>query len=55
VRKYMKMLDKNNKSYKYLELEGADHFSNTLFYNHQIDLYESMTDYLQNDCGPDGL
>ncbi|MFT4564816.1 MAG: dipeptidyl aminopeptidase/acylaminoacyl peptidase [Gammaproteobacteria bacterium] len=55
VRKYMKMLDKNNKSYKYLELEGADHFSSTLFYNHQIDLYESMTDYLQNDCGPDGL
>ena len=53
--RYRKELDKHNKNYKYLELKGADHFSNTLFYRHQLALYETMIDYLQNDCGPDGL
>lgn len=51
AKKYRKLLDKYNKNYKYLELKGADHFSNTLFYNHQIDLYTSMIDFLKNDCG----
>ena len=54
ARKYRKLLDKYNKNYKYLELEGADHFSNTLFFNHQIELYESMIDFLANDCGMKG-
>jgi dipeptidyl aminopeptidase/acylaminoacyl peptidase len=49
--RYRKELDKHNKNYKYLELEGADHFSNTLFFHHQIALYESMIDFLANDCG----
>jgi dipeptidyl aminopeptidase/acylaminoacyl peptidase len=53
--RYRKELDKHNKNYKYLELKGADHFSNTLFYRHQLALYETMIDYLQNDCGPGGL
>jgi dipeptidyl aminopeptidase/acylaminoacyl peptidase len=51
AKKYRKLLDKYNKNYKYLELEGADHFSSTLFFNHQIQLYESMIDFLANDCG----
>jgi dipeptidyl aminopeptidase/acylaminoacyl peptidase len=55
VRKYLDELDKYNKSYKYVELDGADHFSNTLFYHHQYDLYTSMIDFLKNDCGPGGL
>lgn len=49
--RYRKELDKYNKNYKYLELEGADHFSNTLFYRHKIALYETMIDFLKNDCG----
>lgn len=53
--KYRKLLEKYNKNYKYLELDGADHFSNTLFYRHQLELYETMIDYLKNDCGPGGL
>jgi dipeptidyl aminopeptidase/acylaminoacyl peptidase len=53
--RYRKELDKYNKEYQYLELKGADHFSNTLFYRHQIALYETMIDYLKNDCGPGGL
>ncbi|WP_413663782.1 alpha/beta hydrolase family protein [Microbulbifer sp. CNSA002] len=48
--KYRKALDKHEKDYKYLVLEGADHFSNTLFFNHQKDLFESMISYLNEDC-----
>ena len=55
AKKYIKLLDKHNVDYKFMWLEGADHFSNTLFYNHQIDLYTAMIDYLANDCGPNGL
>ncbi|MEL6529367.1 MAG: prolyl oligopeptidase family serine peptidase [Pseudomonadota bacterium] len=40
---------------QYLTLEGADHFSNTLMYNHQQQFYTKMLDYLANDCGPGGL
>ena len=53
--KYLKELDKHGKSYKYVELEGADHFSNTLFYDHKITFYNALIDYLKNDCGPEGL
>lgn len=55
AKKYRKLLDEYNKDYKYLELEDADHFSNTLFYRHQMALYKTMIDYLKNDCGPGGL
>ena len=55
AKKYMKQLDEHGKEYKYVELAGADHFSNTLFYDHKIKLYESIIDYLANDCGPGGL
>jgi dipeptidyl aminopeptidase/acylaminoacyl peptidase len=53
--RYRKELDTYNKEYKYLELEGADHFSSTLFFRHQEALYETMIDFLKNDCGPGGL
>jgi dipeptidyl aminopeptidase/acylaminoacyl peptidase len=55
VRKYLRKLEKYNKPHKYVELDGADHFSNTLFFDHQKLLYESMIGFLQNDCGPGGL
>ena len=55
VRKYMDQLDKYGKPYKYVELDGADHFYSTLFYNHQIKLYQSLTSFLRDDCGPGGL
>ncbi|MDJ0910758.1 MAG: prolyl oligopeptidase family serine peptidase [Woeseiaceae bacterium] len=53
--KYRRALEEHGKDFEYLELEGADHFSNTLFYHHQLDLYTHMIGYLQNECGPDGL
>jgi dipeptidyl aminopeptidase/acylaminoacyl peptidase len=55
ARMYMKELEKFNKPYKFVELDGADHFYSTLFYGHQLKLYESMIDFLSNDCGPNGL
>lgn len=54
-KRYRKKLEKFNKNYKYVELDGADHFYDTLFYEHQIKLYESMIGYLKHDCGPGGL
>jgi len=55
AKKYLRELDRLGKNYKYVELKGADHFYNTLFYDHQITLYESLIGYLKDDCGPGGL
>ncbi len=52
---YLKELEKYNKPHQYLELEGAGHFSNTLFYHHQLELYTTITEFLANDCGPNGF
>ena len=53
--RYLAALDEAGKSYQYLELDGADHFSNTLTDDHQLDFFTKMLDFLANDCGPDGL
>ena len=55
VRRYLKRMDELGKTYKYVELDGADHFSNTLFYDHQLQFYTALLDFLRNDCGPEGL
>ena len=55
ARKYIKELDKHDKTYKYVELAEADHFSSTLSFDHQLDFYNAMMDFLANDCGPGGL
>jgi dipeptidyl aminopeptidase/acylaminoacyl peptidase len=48
---YRAAMDKANKEYTYLELEGAGHFYNTLFFHHKLELYETIISFLQNDCG----
>ncbi|HEX5787158.1 MAG TPA: prolyl oligopeptidase family serine peptidase [Woeseiaceae bacterium] len=55
ARLYRDALDKAGKPYEYIELDGADHFYNTLFYGHQLTLYTNLIDFLANDCGPGGL
>jgi dipeptidyl aminopeptidase/acylaminoacyl peptidase len=55
AKKYLRELDRLDKTYEYVELKGADHFYDTLFYDHQITLYEALIGYLKNDCGPGGL
>ena len=54
-RKYVKELEKYGKNFEYVELKNADHFSNTLFYDHKMKAYPKMMDFLKNDCGPGGL
>jgi len=53
--KYTSALDKNGIAYQSLVLEGADHFANTLTYQHKLDFYTKLISYLKTDCGPNGL
>lgn len=54
-RKYKPLVEKAGKDAQFVVLEGADHFSNTLFFEHQSDLYSNLIRFLKDDCGPDGL
>ena len=38
-------------SFKYIELEGANHFFGTFYYRHSIEMYPAMIDWLDNTCG----
>ena len=49
--KYTGALDRAGINYKKLVLEGADHFSSTLFYHHKMSLYENLLAFLADDCG----
>lgn len=55
AREYLRELEKFNKPHKFVELEGAGHFSNTMFYDHKLQLYTSIVGFLANDCGPNGI
>lgn len=55
MEKYIKELEKHGIPHKAIWLDGADHFYNTLFYEHQKTLYENLIGFLKNDCGPGGL
>mgnify|MGYP006245299143 FL=1 len=48
--KYIAALDRADVNYKKLILEGADHFSDTLLYEHKIQFYSEMLQFLENDC-----
>ena len=52
--KYLSKLEAEEKPHTYVELKGADHFSNTLFYDHKLLLYQSMLNYLRDECGLQG-
>ncbi|MEO0464180.1 MAG: prolyl oligopeptidase family serine peptidase [Pseudomonadota bacterium] len=52
---YKKAFEKAGKTGQFVTLKGADHFSNTLMFDHQQQLYTKMLDFLANDCGPGGL
>jgi dipeptidyl aminopeptidase/acylaminoacyl peptidase len=53
--RYRERLKEHGKRFEYLELEGADHFYNTLNYDHRLDFYRAMLEFLATDCGPEGL
>ena len=48
---YVDALEKAGIPHKKLLLEKADHFSNTLFYHHKMDLYDSMLQFFEDECG----
>jgi dipeptidyl aminopeptidase/acylaminoacyl peptidase len=52
---YKKAFEEAGKTGQFVTLEGADHFGNTLMFEHQQQLYIKMLDYLKNDCGSGGL
>jgi dipeptidyl aminopeptidase/acylaminoacyl peptidase len=55
MKDYQKAFQAAGKTGEFITMQGADHFGNTLMYNHQQQLYTKMLDYLANDCGPGGL
>lgn len=48
-------LERANKPHRFVVLDDADHFDNTLDYDHRTELYDEMLSFLRNDCGPGGL
>ena len=48
---YVEALEQAGKDFSYLELKGADHFSNTLFLEHKLELYTALLGYLKEECG----
>ena len=53
--RYVKLLEEHEKPHKYVRLEGAGHGYSTLLYDHQLEFFTAMIDFLANDCGPGGL
>ncbi len=49
-REFVDKLVKLNKDHKYVELFEADHFSDTLFYNHKTEFYGELINWLDNKC-----
>lgn len=47
----IRALERNGIPHRYVELPGADHFSNTLNYDNQVTLYTELTGWLANECG----
>lgn len=52
---YKKAFEAAGKQGQFMTLEDADHFYNTLMFNHQQQLFTKVLDFLANDCGPGGL
>lgn len=54
-RKLVKRLESAGFDHKYVEIKGIDHFSSTMFKSHLTQFYTELIDYLENDCGPEGV
>ena len=49
-RLFVKELERLNKDHKYVELKGADHFSDRLYYRHKVKFYSELLDWLKTKC-----
>lgn len=48
-RRFVDKLESLGKDYKYVELKGADHKGNQLYYNHKTEFYSALLDFLASD------
>lgn len=48
---FVDKLKEYHKDYRYVELKDADHFYDTLFYEHKETLYRELLGWLDNKCG----
>jgi dipeptidyl aminopeptidase/acylaminoacyl peptidase len=53
--RFVDALKRNNKFHKYIVLEDADHFSNTINAENAEIMYTEILRFLREDCGPGGL
>ena len=49
-RSFIEALEKHTTNFKYTELEGADHFADTLYYEHKMQFYGELIDWFDNTC-----
>lgn len=49
-RRFVSKLKQYKKDHKYLELKDADHFSSTLSYQHKVDFYTALLNWLETKC-----
>lgn len=54
-RNFVSKLKQHKKPHDFMVLDTADHFSNYLTYDHKMEMYSRMMDFLENECGPGGL
>jgi dipeptidyl aminopeptidase/acylaminoacyl peptidase len=50
-RKMERRLKSEGKNYKYIELEGANHFFGTIYYRHWMEMFPAMINWLDDTCG----
>jgi len=50
AKRYFKALKQHNVPYKELTLKGSDHFSSSMYFDHKKKLYQSIIDFLKDDC-----
>lgn len=49
--KFVAALRREGKQHEYLKLEGANHFFGTIYYEHWMQMYPAIVDWLDNTCG----
>lgn len=50
INEYRDRLEDADKDFKWVLLEGADHFGNTLFYDHKLTIYGEILSFLGGKC-----
>ena len=49
--KFAAALQREGKQFEYIKLDGANHFFGTIHYEHWMEMFPAMIDWLDNTCG----